>query len=121
MIGQQGAHLGDGDFVELEQALWLGKALADEHGVEAFEVGEDDELLQRGVVADVAIGVGMGVAPLLRRLAEEGDVEQVGLAGVNEAGLSLGDGGRDERILDRVGVDAVVDLGEGALEVPTEL
>jgi hypothetical protein len=35
--------------------------------------------------------------------------------------LSLGDGGRDERLLDGIGVDAVVDLGEGALEVPIEL
>ena len=37
------------------------------------------------------------------------------------AGLDLGDAGRDEPFLDRVGVDAVVDLGEGALEVPFEL
>ena len=49
--------------------------MADEDGVEAFEVGQDDELLQRGVVAEVALGIGMGVAPLLGGLAEEGDVE----------------------------------------------
>ncbi len=95
--------------------------MANKDGVEAVEVGEDDELLQRGVVAKVALGVGMGVAPLLRGLAEEGDVEQVGFAGVNEAGLGLGDGGGNERLLDGVGMDAVVDLGEGALEVPAEL
>ena len=29
--------------------------------------------------------------------------------------------GRDEGVLDGVGVDAVVDLGEGALEVPIQL
>ena len=118
---KEGAHLGDGDFVQLEQALRLGQTLADEHGVEAFEIGEDDELLQRRVVADVALGVGMGIAPLLRGLAEESDVEQVGFVGIDEGCLSLGDSGREERLLDGVGVDAVVDLGEGALEVPTEL
>jgi len=32
-----------------------------------------------------------------------------------------GNGGRDERFFDGVGVDAVVDPGEGALEVPAEL
>jgi hypothetical protein len=30
-------------------------------------------------------------------------------------------GGRDERLLDGVGVNAVIDLREGALEVPSEL
>jgi hypothetical protein len=120
-IGQQGAHLGDGDLVELEEVFRGGKALANEHGVEAFEVGEDDELLEGCVVADVALGFGMGVAPLLGGLAEEGDVEQVGLAGVNEVGLGLGDSGRDKRLFDGVGVDAVVDLGQRPLEVPAGL
>ncbi len=95
--------------------------MADEDGIEAFEIGEDDELLQRSVVADVALGVGMGIAPLFRGLAEEGDVEQVGFAGINQRGLGFGDGGWDECFLDRVGVDAVVDFGERALEIPTEL
>ena len=45
MVGQQGAHLGDGDFVELLQPFLLGQPLADEHGVEAFQVGQDNELL----------------------------------------------------------------------------
>lgn len=99
----------------------MGQALTDEHGIEACEIGEDDELLQWGVVAEVALGIGMSIAPLLRRLAEEGDVEQVGFVGIDEGALSLGDGGRQERLLDRVGVDAVVDLGEGALEIPPEL
>ena len=45
--------MGDGDVVEGGEAFGLWQALADEHGVEAFEIGEDDELLQRGVVADV--------------------------------------------------------------------
>ncbi len=95
--------------------------MADEDGIEAFEIGEDDELLQRSVVADVALGVGMGIAPLFRGLAEEGDVEQVGFVGIDERGLGLGDGRRDERLFDGVGVDAVIDLGERALEIPPEL
>lgn len=94
--GEQSAHLGDGDVVQGPQALRLRESLADKDGVEAFEIGEDDELLQRGVVADVALRVGMGIAPLLRGLAEEGDVEQVGLAGIHGGRLRFGDGRRDE-------------------------
>ena len=63
--------MGDGDFVQLEQTLRLGQALTDEHGIEALEIGEHDKLLQRGVVANVALGVGMGIVPLPRGLAEE--------------------------------------------------
>jgi hypothetical protein len=36
-------------------------------------------------------------------------------------GLGFGDGGRDEGVLDGIGMDSVIDLGEGALEIPTEL
>ena len=73
------------------------------------------------MVADVTLGVRVSVAPLLRGLAEEGDVEQVGLVRVDEGGLLLVHGDRDQRLLDGIGVDAVIDLGEGALEVPPEL
>ncbi len=83
---EEGAHLGDGDFVELQQALGRGQALADEDGVEAFEIGEDDELLDGGVVADVALGIGMGVAPLPGGSDEESNVE-VGFAGVDRGRL----------------------------------
>jgi len=38
----------------------------------AFEIGQDDELLDWGAVAEVALGVGMGVAPLRGGLAKEG-------------------------------------------------
>ena len=54
--GEERPHLGDGDVVESGEAFGLWQPLADEHGVEAFEVGEDDELFQRGVVADIPFG-----------------------------------------------------------------
>lgn len=112
--------MGDGDFVQLEQAFRLGQPLADEHGIEAFEIGEDDKLLKRRVIADISIGVGMGIAPLLRGPAEEGDVEQVGFVRIDELRLSFGDRGWEKRLLDGVGVDAVINFGQGALEVPAE-
>ena len=112
--------MGDGDFVQLEQACRLGQPLADEDGIEAFEIGEDNKLLERCVIADISISVGMRIAPLLRGPAEKGDVEQVGFVGIDELRLSFGDRGWEERLLDGVRVDAVVDLGQGSLEVPAE-
>lgn len=31
-----------------------GKTLPDEDGIKAFEIGEDDELLQRGIVTNIS-------------------------------------------------------------------
>ena len=102
---KQGAHLADGDFIELKQAFGLGNTLADENGIEALEICEDDKLLKRRMVADVAFGIGMGIAPLLRGLAKEGDIEQVGFVGIDERCLGLGECRRQERLLDRVRMD----------------
>ena len=121
MVGQQGAHLSDGDFIQLPQPFFLRQSLADEHGVKAFKIGQDNELLQRSVVANVAFSVGMLVAPLFGGLAEEGDVEQVGFVGIDETGLGFGDRGRNERFFYGIGVDAVVDLCQRPLEVPIQL
>ena len=118
---EQGAHLGDSDFIELKQALGLGNTLADENGIEALEICEDDKLLKRSMVADVTFGIGMGIAPCTGCLSEEGDIEQVGFVGIDERCLSLGECRGQECFFDGVGVDAVVDLGEGALEAPIEL
>ena len=59
--------------------------------------------------------------PSWRWFSFYGSSFQIFQIGVRQQGAHLGDGGRDERLLDGVGVDAVVDLGEGALEVPLQL
>ena len=112
--------MADGDLIEAFQALALGQAHVDKFCVHSLGIGEDEKLLDGGVVAHVAFKAWVGVAPLLRGLAEEGDVEQVGFGGVGDGGLGGGDFGRDEVLFYRVGVDAVVELREGAVEVPRE-
>ena len=112
--------MGNGDAVEHGKAFGLWQTLADENGVQAFKVGQDNELLQRGMVPDVALGAGMGITPLHRGLAKKSDIEQIGLTGIDGGCLRLGDRWRDESFLDGVGVDSVVDLGEGSLEVPIQ-
>lgn len=90
----------------------------DKLGVHVFEVGENKKLFEAGVVAHIAVLAEIGVPPFAGGLAEEGDIEEVGLFGVCESGLFCGNFLRDEMRLDRVGVDAVVDLGQHAVEVP---
>jgi len=79
----------------------------DKLGVHILYVREDEELFQRGVVAPLAGG-----------LAEEGDVEQIGLVCVGDGGLFGGNLDGDQVSLDSIGVDTVVDLGKGAVEIP---
>ena len=78
-------------------------------------------MLQRSVIAEITLGLGMNVAPLLGSLPEEGDIKQVGLVSIDEGGLIFVDGGWDKRLFDSVGMDAVVDLCKGALEIPSEM
>ena len=51
-------------------------------------------------------------------LAEQGHVEQVGFVGVGDGGLRRRDLGRNEMGFHRVGMNAVIELGQGAGEVP---
>lgn len=120
VAGGERLHLPDGDLIEPFQPVALRQGHVDELGVHAFDVGEHEQLLDGGVVAHVAFELGIRIAPLPGGLAEEGDIEQVGFVGVGGGGLGGGDLGRDEVGFHRVGVDAVVQLGQGAVEVPGE-
>ncbi len=104
--------------VQLRESFGSGQSLMDEHGVDAFQIGQYHQLFQRGVVAHVAGLDGVGFPPLCGGDAKQGNVEQVGLGGIHHVGLRLGQPGRDQAFLDGVGVYLVVDLGQGALEVP---
>ncbi len=110
----------DRDLVEAGEAFGLGQALTDKQGVEVFQVREADELGAGGLVADVALVAGVLAAPLGGGLAEEGHVEHIGFAGIDEAGLRLAQLRRDQVRLNGVGVDAVVDFGEVAADIPAE-
>jgi hypothetical protein len=52
--------------------------------------------------------------------AKQGEIEHVGLAGVDLRGLRGGESGGNQVCLDGVGVDAVVDSRKIAMDVPTE-
>ena len=103
--------MANGDLVEAFEALGLGKAHVDEFGIHAFDVCEDEELLDAGVFAHVAFQAGIGIAPLAGCDAEEGNIQKVGLGGISHGSLSGGDFRRNEVCLDGIRVDAVVQLG----------
>ena len=73
----------------------------------------------RGMFPHVAFKFWIGVAPLLRGLPEEGDVEHIRLIGVGDGGLRRSDFSRDKVGFHGIGVDAVIELGQGAVEVPS--
>jgi len=95
--------------------------VVDKHGVEVLHVRQADKLVHRGVVADISFQPGVGLAPLLRRHAEHGHVQYVGLVGVDDARLRRRHFVGDDVALDCVRVDAVVYLRQLALGRPSEL
>ena len=116
----QHLHLADGDLIEPLEPVALRQRHVNEFSVHALDISQHKELLNGGVVAHVAVELGIGVAPLFRRLTKKGHVQQIGLVGVGAGGLRGRDLRRDEVGLDGVGVDAVVELGESAVEIPSE-
>ena len=111
----------NGDLVQALQALALRQAHVDELGVHGLDVGQHQQLLDAGVIAHIAVQAGVGITPLPGGLAEQGDIEQVGFVGIDERCMGLGECRRQERFLDRVRMDAVIDLCQSALEVPPKL
>ena len=94
--------------------------MTNEDCVEAFQIGQYHQLFQQCIVADVAPCIGVGFAPFFCGLAKQGDIEQVRFVGIDQRYLQLGDGRRYECLADGIRVDVVIDLGQGALEIPSE-
>src|SRR5579859_1865392 len=114
-------HLLDGDVIEFTEPVRLGEILLDEERVQVFQIGETDKLGDVGVVTDVAFVAGVGIAPRLCGDAEKGHVENIGLGGVDQIDLAGSKSWGDQILFDGIGMDAVVDFGEVATDVPAEL
>ena len=72
------------------------------------------------MVAHIALKFGIGLAPLPGGLAKERDIEQVGLIRVSDGRLSVSDLGGNQILLHRRRVNAIVEFGERAIEIPSE-
>ena len=117
----QHAHLLYGNPVEPDEAFALRQALADENGIEVLHVRETDEFVDGGVVADVVLAVGIGLAPLTGRHAEHRHVKHVCLVGIYDVCLRLRYFRGNEVLPDGVGMYPVVYLRQLALGRPAEL
>ena len=58
----------------------------------------------------------MGIPPLLGRHAEQGHVQDISLVGIDQGNLPSGQFRRDQIFLDGIRMNAIVDLGEVALD-----
>lgn len=111
----------DGYLVEFDESFGLWHAFFDEEGVEILHIGEAYELVDGGIVANVAFAVGILLAPLACCDSEHCHVEHIGFFGIFVGGLFGCYLGWDEVLLDGIGMDAVVDLGELAFGCPSDL
>ena len=69
----QHCHLMDGDCIEPAKPFCLWKPIVYENGVQAFHIGQADELVNGGIITNVSLEIGIGVPPFSRRHAEQGD------------------------------------------------
>ena len=110
----------DRDFVEPLEPLGLGDAVLNHYRIEILHIRNADQLVDIGVIALIALQVGMLSLPLLVRLPEEGDIQHIRLIRVNNVHLRPRDRRRDEMLLDRIGVNAVVDFRQLTLCRPSK-
>lgn len=109
------------DFVQFVQAFVLRKPVPDELGIVAFEVCQYEQLFSGGIIPEVAREIGVLGFPLAGGDAEKRKVEQIGFRGVHDAFLSSDrKTRRNEMYFHSVGMDAVIDVGQGAMKVPVE-
>lgn len=120
-IVEERLHLCACYLIELRQSYGGGYSLTNKNTIDAFEIGKDHKLLKCSIITYVAFVFGMCVPPFACSLSEEGDIEEVRLRRIFEVGLFASDLWRQQDILDGIGVDAVVDFGQCALECPIEL
>lgn len=118
--GRERGNLAYGDLIEVLESIALWMAHVDKLGVHAFDICKDEELQDAGVGAHVALEFGIRLAPLPGGLAKKRDIEQVGLVRIGDSRLSVSDLGGNQMLPHRRRVDAVVELGERAIEIPSE-
>ena len=121
MIFRQHLHLADGDGVELCQTLRLRDSFVDENSIQVLQIGQAHELRNVGIVADVAFELRMGIAPLFGRHTKQRHIQYIGFVGIEQRNLPRRQPRRNKIFLDGICVNAVIDLGKVALDVPTEL
>ena len=109
------------DSIELYKPFTLRHLLVDEYGIEILHVGQTDQLVDGGIIPDIAFQIGILFSPHLRGHAEHGHVQHVGFIGIDDACLLRGHLDRNQVLFDRVGMDTVIDLGQFAFGAPAEL
>jgi len=99
----------------------LAESFFDKHCIEIFQIGQTDQLADIGIITDIPLFFGIFFPPLFGGLAEQRHVQNISFRGVNLAGLLFVQGARDQVFSDGIGVNAVVDFGKIATNIPTKL
>ena len=120
MILRQHLHLADGNGVELYQALRLRDPLVDEYCIQVFQIRQAHELRNVGIVTDVAFDIRMGIAPLFGRHTKQRHIQNIDFVGIDQGNLPCRQLRWNQIFLDSVRVDAIIDLGKVALDVPSQ-
>ena len=121
MVFRQHLHLADGNGVELCQTLCLRDSFVDEHRIQVLQIGQAHKLRNVGIVADVAFKIRVGIAPLFGRHTKQRHIQDIGFIGIDQGNLPGRQFRWDQILLDGIRVNAIIDLGKVALDIPAKL
>jgi hypothetical protein len=70
------------------------------------------------VVTHIAVSLWISVPPFPCSFAEQGDIQKIGFIGIGDSSLSGSHFRRDKMQFDGIGMNSVVELGKGAVQIP---
>ena len=100
-----------GYLIQLDKSFTLSHALLDENSIEVLHIRQANQLIDSGIVTDIAFLVCIRLPPLFGSHAEHRYVEHISLVGVNDACLLRCHLFGDNIALDGIGVNPIVDFG----------
>ena len=109
-VFQQYPHLGNGNLVEAGQAFRLAEPFFYKHSIEIFQIDQANQLGGIGEIPNIAFFLRVLVSPLFGGHPEQGHIQHIRLAGVDQAHLLARKLRGNQVGLDRIGVNPVIDL-----------
>jgi len=107
LVAHNAFQLVEGYLVQLEQAFALRQVHFNKFGIHTFYVWQNQQLFNGSLVANVAFGIGLSIAPLFGGFSKESHIQHIG---IHQIGLFFGDVFGDDEFLNSIGMDAVVYL-----------
>lgn len=94
--------------------------MSNQLGIDAFQIGQDNQLLQIGLIPDISLSVWVCLPPFLCSHAKHCDVQHICLIGIGNTLLPRGYVRRNQHFFNSIRMDSVIDFGQSPVQIPSK-